>query len=379
MTGINKLFFRILFVNLFLTFFLSCSKQLPIQKDDIKAELLSQIASSYIDDYDFSFLHISDTRGSDYSLLYMETLLEETDALFGIITGDIVMSDSMREIIYSSSKPIYILPGNHDVFDIYSENGQYRFRKEELDKSPWLSSMTFGDSNSNYYYVDFRDSDGVIRLICLDQYEIDAVGPVPMYCNVISQKQIDWLISVLEDSRDCRSIIIAMHCGFGNSIYGSRDFGNKNSFISSTGGNPDSYEYYGSGDPRIVPDIIEAYKTGENISNYYKSGYGSLMLKAETHFETQSSNFTFYIGGHTHWDVVEYLSYHQNQLQSIISSANSKYPSAYDDVIRENGGINAITINCNRVNTSKQLLQIVRLGARQCIDGTLRDYITFSY
>ena len=80
----------------------------------VLSELLSQ--QGEIDSCSFSFLHISDTHGSAYTLKYFVKLLESSSYRFGLITGDILMTDAMQSIIDSSTKPIFLLPGNHDVF-----------------------------------------------------------------------------------------------------------------------------------------------------------------------------------------------------------------------------------------------------------------------
>lgn len=47
-----------------------------------------------IDKSSFSFLHISDTHASDYTLNYFVRLLEIEDYQFGILTGDIYLNKS---------------------------------------------------------------------------------------------------------------------------------------------------------------------------------------------------------------------------------------------------------------------------------------------
>ena len=195
----------------------------------------------------------------------------------------------------------------------------------------------------------------------------------------MSQKQIDWFISVLDESSMYNGIIIAMHSGFGNSGIGSRDFENKNNFITITGGNPDSYEYFGDGNPCMIPDIIEAYITGNNISCKYASGKEGMDINVMTHFHTSHNNFIGYFGGHTHWDCIEQLNYHQGQLQFIISSANHLYPSYYDDIYREAQGINAITINSYLIESTKRKITAIRLGTRKIVNGTVRDRIELNY
>lgn len=343
----------------------------------ILTELYNQ--QGEIDSGNFSFLHISDTHGSAYTLKYFVKLLENSSYRFGMITGDILMTDEMQHFIDSSTKPIFLLPGNHDVFDWHDQNGQIAFRQTILNQSKRKSQIHLGDETGNYYYVDIKKGEDIYRLICLDQYEINSVGMVPQYYIVMSQKQIDWFIFVLDGASSYDGIIVAMHSGFGNSRVGSRDFNNNNNFITITGGSPDSYEFYGDSNPCMIPDIVEAYISGTNFSRTYASGKEGVVINVKTKFNSSHNNFIGYFGGHTHWDCVERLNYHPSQLQFLISSANYLYPSKYDDMYRESQGINAITINGYIVESDERTITGIRLGARKIVNGTIRNKISFKY
>lgn len=343
----------------------------------VLSELLSQ--QGEIDSCSFSFLHISDTHGSAYTLKYFVKLLESSSYRFGLITGDILMTDLMQNFIDSSSKPIFLLPGNHDIFDFHDQNGQMAFRQTILNQSKWKSQMHFGDETGNYYYVDIADGEDMYRLICIDQYEVNNVAGLPQYSVVISQNQVNWFISILEEVSWYKGIIVAMHSGYGNSRKGSRNFENINNFITITGGSPDSYEFYGDSDPCMIPDIVEAYISGTNFSRTYASGKEGVAINVKTKFNSSHNNFIGYFGGHTHWDCVERLNYHPSQLQFLISSANYLYPSKYDDMYRESQGINAITINGYIVESDERTITGIRLGARKIVNGTIRNKISFKY
>lgn len=311
---------KIIIILVCFSFFINCSDNDDEASIDnsVLTELWEQQGG--VDPSDFSFLHISDTHGSSYTLKYFVKLLESSSYRFGLITGDILMTDAMQSIIDSSTKPIFLLPGNHDVFDWHDQNGQIAFRQTILNQSKWKSQMHLGDETGNYYYVDITKGEDIYRLICLDQYEINSVGMVPQYYIVMSQKQIDWFISVLDGASSYDGIIVAMHSGFGNSRVGSRDFNNNNNFITINGGSLDSYEFYGDSDPCMIPDIVEAYISGTNVSRTYASGKEGVAINVKTNFNSSHNNFIGYFGGHTHWDCVERLNYHPSQLQFIISS-----------------------------------------------------------
>lgn len=363
----------------FYNFFICCSdgNDEAYIDNSVLAELREQ--QEVIESSAFSFLHISDTHGSSYTLKYFVKLLESSNHQFGLLTGDILMTDAMQRIIDSSSKPIFLLPGNHDVYDWHDRDGQIGFRQTILDQSKWKFQMQFGDEIGNYYYVDITDGEGTYRLICLDQYEINKFGNFGQYFVVMSQKQVDWFISILDEASKFKGIIIAMHSGFGNSRIGYRNLNIKNNFISITGGNPDSYEYYGDSNPCMIPDIVEAYISGKNIMQNYESGKQGVLLQVKTNYSSSHNNFIGYYGGHTHWDCIECLNNYPNQLQFLISSANYLYPSKYDDLYRESQGINAITINSYSIEPETRKITTIRLGARKIINGGIRDRIIFNY
>lgn len=154
-------FILLSYIVCFCFFFISCSDGNDETDIDnsVLAELWEQkgmeISSS------FSFLHISDTHGSAYTLKYFVKLLESSSCRFGLITGDILMTDLMQYFIDSSTKPIFLLPGNHDVFDRHDDNGQIAFRRMILNPSKWRSQMHFGDETGNYYYVDISDGEDI--------------------------------------------------------------------------------------------------------------------------------------------------------------------------------------------------------------------------
>lgn len=180
-----------------------------------------------------------------------------------------------------------------------------------------------GTTTSNYYFYDFSQNGFNLRIIVLDQYEIDSGVPEIMYGIVHSQEQIDWLLNILESSINKDGVIVSMHSGFGNTLR-PRDITHTGDFISTkVYGYAESYEYWVYSDLYMIPDIIKSYMTGENFEKTFPSGILEDRLNVKTSFKEPANNFIGYNGGHTHWDVVKYLREFPEQLQIIVADGGT--------------------------------------------------------
>ncbi|MBP5688375.1 MAG: metallophosphoesterase [Muribaculaceae bacterium] len=334
-----------------------------------------------------SFLHISDTHSVDVTLRpALEILNSDPTYSFMILTGDFLPTELMMQEVLASEKPVFIIPGNHDSWDVGTTAnalGQRGFREQVLDRLYPNGEVNFGeDSISNYFYADVTQNGCTIRVIGLDLYEIETVGNFMKNSVIFSQKQIDWLIGVLEDSGDKDGVIILTHNGFGNARSNPRDDDYINEFVSITAYTfPDTYNYFGLGDADLVPSIVEAYMTGENLSDTtFYGGYQLQKINVTTNFDGPHNNFIAHFGGHIHFDVVEYLSWHPHQLMSIIAyGGRGNGGRDYNDLIKTDTGEDSYTINANNINFTTHEHQIVRIGSKRKVDGTLREQILFNF
>ena len=325
-----------------------------------------------------SFMHISDTHGSSVSVIPMVEALNSTDCDFGIISGDILPDDYMMSWINRSVKPIFLIPGNHDAYDENGE-GQFGFRKNVNNNNKTIPNVVYGDAAGNYYYYDFNRDTLDFRVIALDQFEVDVMGKGTHYDVAMTQKQYDWFIQVLENSYSLDGFIVVIHDGFGNQQIGQRNIDNTNKFISTLARDfYNAYDFNGGANPLIIPDIIEAYMTGVNITKEaYASGYEAFPIEITTHFKGPHRNFIAYFGGHLHWDEVEYLNSHPNQLLVLIAYGGVGTMSNYNDLIKTATGVSSYNINYNVVDFEKKKFTIHRLGAKETISGVVRDSIAF--
>lgn len=366
--GIVK-FFYLLFA---ITLLVSCNEdEIQNEKEAIPCDVVKNI--------DLSFLHISDTHGSLISISPMVSILNNSDCDFGIITGDVLADDSIMYNLQYSNKPIFLVPGNHDAYDVF--NGQTRFRNCVLNNLQSINNVHFGSEGANYYYVDIMKDGITTRVIGLDQYEIETVGRAGRYDVIMSQHQIDWLVKLLQNSYDVSGIIILMHSGFGHT-YGRRNVNNRNPFISSLAYDFDSYLFCGNGYPLMIPDIVSAYMTGVNIiGKDYPSGYEGVDIKVNTSFVGEHHNFIGYFGGHLHWDLCEYLTDFPKQLQVLMCFSGlgtGKYMEVdYNDIVKSDSGENSYNINRNVIDYQMKTINIYRLGARKLCTGGTRDSVMF--
>ena len=334
-----------------------------------------------------SYLHISDTHSVDVTLQpALEILNSDPTYSFMILTGDFLPTEPMMQEVLTSEKPVYIIPGNHDSWDEGSTAnafGQTGFRQQVLNRLYPNEEVNFGDDVANYFYVDVTQNNCTIRVIGLDLYDFANAGK-PMIANsvVFSQKQIDWLIDVLKDSGDKDGVIILTHNGFGNARSNPRDDNYVNEFVSINAYLFfDTYNYFGIGDADLVPSIVEAYMTGENLTGVqFYGGYSTQKITVTTDFDGPHNNFIAHYGGHIHFDVVEYLSWHPRQLMSIIAyGGRGNGGREYNDLIKTNTGEDSYTINASNINFTTHEHKIVRLGSKRKIDGTLRESILFNF
>lgn len=336
------------------------------------------------------FLHISDTHSVEATLApALEILNSDPTYSFMILTGDFLPTENMIQKVEASEKPVFIIPGNHDSWNeenVTYSYGQQGFREQVLNRLYPNGEVNFGDDVANFFYADVTQNGCTIRVIGLDLYDFANMGrPVAMNSVVFSQKQIDWLIDVLENSGDKDGVIILTHNGFGNSKQNARDNYYVNEFVSINAyGFWDTYDFFGDGDAIMIPSIVEAYMTGNNLTDVqFKSGHKikkvSQMINVTTHFTEPHNNFIAYYGGHIHFDVVEYLSEFPNQLMSIIAYGGYGKGNAWNDLIKTTTGEDSYTINANNINFTTHEHQIVRLGSKKKDDGTLRESILFNF
>lgn len=332
-----------------------------------------------IPDDEITFLHISDTHGSDRSLEPACGFLNMTDCSFGLLSGDIDATSEMKDMLLSCTKPFLMIPGNHDAYD---NGGEHKFRTRMLDPMQDINNVIFGAEQCNYWHRDFYKAGYSLRVIGIDQWQTDHYSHKERESpSILTQEQIDWFIQVLKDSYDFDGIIIMIHEGFGNAMVGQRDTNVTNDFISIYAKDYENgYDYAGVYNTLIIPDIVEAYLTGENLAakEYMNANYLD-KVTVTTDFQGPHDNFIAYFGGHAHWDMVEHLKDYPRQLQSLVAYGGYRTGSSLNDLVKTVNGEFSFTINLNMIDFKNRTIIIKRLGSTIKVDGTKREQISFTY
>ncbi len=360
----NKILLFIL--GLYIIIGIGCSESLSLdyQEDGIVEDSIDSL---------FRFIHISDTHGSTVTIDAVNDYCSIHKCDFIILTGDVVPNKKIVESIKSSNTDYLIVPGNHDAYENEGP-GQFGFRSSFLDTINM--PVSFPDKKINYWYRDYEKNGKTLRVIGLDQFEQNSFGNTPGLFAIMTQQQIDWFIHLLEKSSEADGIVILIHMGFGNSNKGQRDTSNHNEFISELASSyNNSYDFYGPEDPFMIPEIMEAYSSGNNLDKIYNKGtkYEKIV---RTDFSKASDNFVGYFGGHLHWDEVEFLNSFPNQLQCLVAFCGNGKGSNWNDLIKTDYTYN---FNVVDVDFTSNSLRIVRQGASRTISKQNRKEISFPF
>lgn len=337
---------------------------------DLNGKTLTDLINKlFVGSDTFKFLHISDTHGVNVGIPVAKTMMEENPELrFTIVTGDIRPSETMIATMVLSGKFLTML-GNHDVNDEQVTN----IVATSNVITPVCADKVIlgGNSGEGYWYQDYYTARGKgIRFIAFDEYEQsstnNAIGQQVAY----SQAQMDWFINLLKNTPRDFFLVLCHHQGLAS----SRVAGYRNLFTSEHA--PSSYEFLGGCTPELIPNIMDAYMGRGSFSGTFNCGAtsGSDTMTFDVDFSnTTPAKFLMHIGGHTHWDCVEYLPNHPEQLQVLIDrDGNNKY--TYSDLTRSDFTycINQYTIN---MDTGDILIE--RIGAKATDGGRSRTSINF--
>lgn len=330
-----------------------------------------------------AFLHLSDTHRYPFGMRKAVEMMEEDDSIhFTVITGDLQLTDEMKGILKKSTAPVYLLLGNHDVYDDFScdsilARNEYIF--------PFCgTAVNMGSEQSSYWYQDIVTDGASLRLISFDEYEYSVVGnPIESHCVVYSQAQMEWFMRLLKNTPSYYNLILLHH----QSVATHRDVGNTSLFTS--GNAPRYYEYQGGDsdkegvrdgvcDASLIPKIMDAYLAGRAFFGTFFCGDAARtqMTLACDYSGIKPCRFIAHIGGHTHWDVCEYLPAFPKQLQILIDQDRTQQYH-FSDLARSEADVSAYCINRYTLDFDEREIVIERIGAHLTDGGTDRDRITY--
>lgn len=320
--------------------------------------------------------HISDVHNDPSAYTrYITFLNANTDICnAGIVSGDLVdagvawMYEEMVgcEENLSEGATLIKCVGNHE--------------RQGMTSAEVYSALHL-DTNTgkNYYYIDYAEQK--IRVICLDQYDVDSSdSSIAQATAHYTQTQINWLISTLKDAAQNEyAVIIVYHSC--NEI-GFPEY-NESGFCQDRTYSMHSSPTSGT----IIADIVNAWQNGIAIDATYEvSDISDTLIVNDTFAE--AGTFICYICGHEHIDYIGYFKKYPKQLVCIVQGAVvesttraesvAHWQSMYDTP-RVPGTSTVDSINVYAIDTVSKLLKVVKIGSTLTDKFVPRSFATFKY
>ncbi len=377
------------------------------------------------------FLHVSDPHGSSTATTKAKNMLDnDADIAFLFVTGDVTaygQSNGINSGISSDFTDIgdklLLLAGNHDTYDNKFGTSATSQQATTNYIKGWLGQrVTYGDQSgvASYWHKDVPlGGSSKLRIISLDQYEIDKVRRSGNYYTIYSQAQVDWLIGLLKGLSKNDYVIIAMHEPPIQSPSGVNDSSSPDSYAVGLRPSQPYYTNGGLNEPmklfvseglrafgnrynepslNLLPQIMDAYMRKQALSMTYNNRGGGSTPDITINEDFSSINpatFLFYLGGHRHTDICSYLPNEgenkdwSNQLMLYITCGDKGINYQYDDDLGGTGASwsppstpsNAYTYRINQVTLDfgAKTINVTRIGATNTAGGRVRDQITFPF
>ena len=305
----------------------------------------------------FTLAHLSDIHTDSKRYKNFQEFVDGVDFInAAICTGDFVIAAKKEEFEFmkhvSFKKPFIKVVGNHE-----------RARTEDATL-PFVYKHMGMNTNTGklYYYQDFEEFK--IRIIILNQFDIDIKSSINSAVEHYSQEQIDWFIEVLKDAqRKNYAVAIAMH----SSNLDLLPVENQKGFYQR------HYSWLGESGSvisgPIIEDIVAAFRSGGSINKTYTYKDVPMKTVANTSFE-QKGIFMAYMVGHMHGDFIGYSKYHQDQLYLMMNVsccmpefANYNYGEEVSDLPRVENTQCEDCFNVYSFDVENQMVKVVRVGA----------------
>lgn len=384
------------------------------------------------------FLHYSDPHDKTSAAGVCNDMLTQgnesydPDLSFVIVTGDFsyrsdnVASQLRDKFSACPSGKLLMLPGNHDTYDNYfGADAKGQSTTTAFIKGYIGNSVNWGDTNNvaSYWYKDIAVGNRKLRIISLDQYEIDVVRKPANYLTMYSQAQVDWFINLLEGLGKNDYLIIAMHeppvqsqnwtSGGPNDPYAESLAPSSpyfvdgelrepmKLFVSEYGGNVFGNGARTSPNYNLFPRIMDAYLNKRSLNITYTNRGGNTSSPDITinhdFSDATPCTFLFYICGHQHCDKTNYLPDESDvqldggdwsdQLMLVIAAADRTVIYSDADDMGGSGGSHTVPnpssetyrINEVELDFDNKRITITRIGDMNTANGRVRDQITFPF
>ena len=331
-------------------------KNIVASKKHLDTKYMGYVAKSHSNL--FTLAHLSDIHTDSKRYRNFQEFVDGVDAIdAAICTGDFVIAAKKEEFDYihkvEFKKTFLKVIGNHERARV--ENATLPFVYERLGLHTNTGEL--------YYYHDFAEYK--IRIIALNQFDIDAKGSVNSAVEHYSQTQINWFIDTLKDAQSRGyAVAVAMHAPnvdmipkANNKAFYQRHYG----WIGECGS-------VISGP--IIEDIIDVFRHGGTIKNSYTyADVPGLKTVADATF-TGGGIFMAYMVGHEHADFIGYSNFHADQLYLMMNVsccmpeyANYNFGEEVSDLARIEETHTEDCFNVYSFDVENKLIKVVRVGS----------------
>ncbi len=286
--------------------------------------------------------HFSDIHGDDVELERMIKVKKYLGSRVDdfICTGDLVPGRYYDSLNYwnavDGSDEILIAIGNHDVladkvtFDFSKRVSQHEQYDSYFAGKEEKQGIVL-EQGKTYYYKDYPKNE--IRLIVINN----------MLENEELEEQINWFDETVSEAKEKNlTILCASHY--------------------------------------LPSDFVRVDCNFNSIDRHGKSSnFDDRFFEIIDSFTENGGNFVCWIAGHVHGDCFGYAENHPKQYAIAIDALSRWQSDYYTDMPRVDGTIFQDVLNFTVVDTTSNLLHIIRMGANR--DRYLRSkkYMTFDY
>ncbi|MBP5092701.1 MAG: metallophosphoesterase [Abditibacteriota bacterium] len=296
--------------------------------------------------YHFTDIH-SDAGVLARNIAFYETYRKYFDDI--ICTGDMVMDSMVTDFTFWGKTPghekVMFLMGNHETLrDHNNWQGDHIWDNQSTMAecynhyfAPYIKAWNVVNKpGTTYYYKDYDAKK--VRFIVMDGMLRLSKEPRA------AAGQLSWIKKTLAGAKEKDfSVLIAVHHSINDPIKIECNFTDA--------------------DAGLGWDFEDCY----------------LYQKAVDDFMTEGGKFVCWIGGHTHKDLILVNKAYPKQIDITVSSASGWITSAYADMNR-NGGMKCQDLaNALVIDTGRNLIKIIRVGANMDSRMRPRNGITLNY